>query len=288
MARHPLRTWRAAAVAPTRAPSPTAGGRARRWAWAGLLCGGLLALPAFAPAAWLASAVAHATQGRLQLAEAQGTLWQGSALPVLAGPAGSRDASALPTRLHWRVAPVWLGLQVRWTQDCCLDRPLLLTWQTGRSQVLHLSTEGQGAADALLGHWPAAWLEGLGAPLNTLRPGGEVQLSGRDLSLHWDAQGWRLAGQARVDLLQASSRLAAGQTLGSYRLMLLPDGSQRLKLQLLTLDGMLRLSGSGEITAKGLRLRGEAQAMPGHESGLNNLLNIIGKRDGALSRISIG
>ena len=30
--------------------------KAAHWAWAGLLCGALLALPAFAPAAWLADA----------------------------------------------------------------------------------------------------------------------------------------------------------------------------------------------------------------------------------------
>ena len=36
------------------------------------------------------------------------------------------------------------------------------------------------------------------------------------------------------------------------------------------------------------RFRGEATAEPGSESALNNLLNIIGKRQGASSVISIG
>jgi general secretion pathway protein N len=286
MARFSSPTWGRAGLSPRRV-TPSVG--ARRWAWIGLVCGGLLTLPVFAPAAWLADALSSATQGRLQLAQAQGTVWRGSGLPVLAGPAGSRDASVLPSRLHWQLSPVWLGLQLRLSQACCLDQPLLLTWQMGPGpQQLRLAAEGQGAADATLGHWPAAWLEGLGAPLNTLRPGGELQLSGRDLSLTRQGDGWQLAGQARIDLLQASSRLATLDPLGSYRLLLQPNGGQGLRLQLLTLDGALRLSGSGDITAKGLRLRAEAQATPGHEIGLNNLLNIIGKRDGARSRISIG
>ena len=74
---------------------------AGRWAIAGAIVGAVVALVAFAPAAWLASAVASATGERLLLTDARGTLWNGSALPVLSGGAGSRDASALPSRLEW-------------------------------------------------------------------------------------------------------------------------------------------------------------------------------------------
>jgi general secretion pathway protein N len=37
-----------------------------------------------------------------------------------------------------------------------------------------------------------------------------------------------------------------------------------------------------------VRFRGEAVAAPGDEPALNNLLNIIGRRNGARSVISIG
>ena len=66
-----------------------------RWAVAGLVIGTLLAFIAFAPAVWLARAIASATDERLLLADARGTVWSGSAVPVLTGGAGSRDASAL-------------------------------------------------------------------------------------------------------------------------------------------------------------------------------------------------
>lgn len=275
------RTRRSTTAAP---PAPV-----RRWALGGLVCGTLLALPLFAPAAWLAQALNQASHGRLQLAEAQGTLWQGSALPLLAGAAGSRDASVLPSRLHWSLSPRWLGLRLMLSQDCCIPGDLLLDWQVGwRQQQVRIHLDGDAPeTQAVLGHWPAAWLEGLGAPLNTLRPGGELQFSGRNLVLASTPEGWQLQGQAQVDLLQASSRLSSVDPLGSYRLVLQPEGT-RLTLTLQTLDGALRLSGRGEIGPQGLRLRGDAQAAPGAEAPLNNLLNIIGKREGALSRISIG
>jgi general secretion pathway protein N len=42
------------------------------------------------------------------------------------------------------------------------------------------------------------------------------------------------------------------------------------------------------VGQNGVRFRGEARANEGDESALTNLLNIIGRRDGARSVISIG
>lgn len=273
---------------PARAVVSATAGRSspRAWLWAalGALLGLLVGLVSQAPAAWLAQAVAGFSHDRLQLVDPQGTVWQGSALPVLAGPAGSRDASVLPTRLHWQARPTWLGLRLQLQQLGHIDEPLRIVWQAGWNRQ---RVELLGSATAL-GHWPAAWLAGLGAPLNTLRPGGELRLSSSGLSFDSDAQGWRIEGQARIELLQFSSRLSSIEPLGSYQLLFAPQGERRVSLQLSTLDGALRLSGQGEIGAQGLRLRGEASAAPGQEAALNNLLNIIGRRDGALSRLSIG
>ena len=73
-------------------------------AWAvagGIGLGLLLALLAFAPAAWLANRVASASGDYVRLADARGTVWRGSAVLVLTGGPGSRDASVLPGRLSW-------------------------------------------------------------------------------------------------------------------------------------------------------------------------------------------
>ena len=78
-------------------------GAAARWAVAGGVLGLAGGLLAFAPAAWLAGAIASATNQHLLLADARGTLWSGSAVVVLTGGPGSRDASALPGAYAWPV-----------------------------------------------------------------------------------------------------------------------------------------------------------------------------------------
>ena len=95
---------------------------AHRWAGTGALIGALAGLVAFAPAAWLATRVESATGGRLLLADARGTVWSGSALPVLTGGAGSRDAAALPGRLDWRLGLARPGASsCALRQACCLN-----------------------------------------------------------------------------------------------------------------------------------------------------------------------
>ena len=69
-----------------------AAGAPWRWAWAGAVLGLLGTLLLFAPAQWLAQAVALASHSQLQLQEARGTFWQGSAQVVLTGGAGRRDS----------------------------------------------------------------------------------------------------------------------------------------------------------------------------------------------------
>ena len=81
-------------------------GAAMRWAIVGVVVGVLVGVIACAPAAWLVGAVASATQQRVLLADARGTVWSGSAVAVLTGGEGSRDASSLPGRLGDRKSVV--------------------------------------------------------------------------------------------------------------------------------------------------------------------------------------
>ena len=267
----------------------------------GVLSGGLL----FAPAQWLADGLRQASDGRLLLAEARGSLWNGSAVLVLTGGAGSQDASALPGRLQWQLRPHWQGLRLQARQDCCLNGDLQLLLQPGwggYSVVLGApppaaglpSTANTGIAAApnapLLGHWPAAWLAGLGTPWNTLQLGGMLQLASPGFTLQSVQGRLRLQGGLALELRGVSSRVSTLPTLGSYRLSLQGPGAggEAATLQLHTLDGALRLSGSGHWANAKLRFRGDAQAAEGQAPALSNLLNIIGRRQGALSVISIG
>jgi general secretion pathway protein N len=265
---------------------------AARWAWAGGVLGLLAGLLLFAPAAWLAGAIASATGGRLILADAQGSVWNGSARVVLTGGAGSLDASALPGRLQWTLRPAgWSAAQLRLSQACCLVGTPALRIEPGFGRLrVALLPDGPAAGGAQpVGHWPAAWLAGLGTPWNTVQPEGELALAASGFALERVQGRLRFAGSAQLDLRGASSRLATLRPLGDYRLALTaaPAGDAA-RLTLSTLQGALQLSGDGQWSDAGLRLRGEARAAEGTEGALANLLNIIGRRQGARSVIAIG
>jgi len=264
-----------------------------RWAALGAAAGAAMAAVAFAPAAWLAGAVAQATDQQLLLADARGSIWQGSAVVVLTGGPGSHDASALPDRLHWRLGLDGAALALRMRQSCCLNGEVLLRVVPGLGRLrLELPRRADGAAS--VGFWPASWLVGLGTPWNTLKPSGTLQLNSSGLMLELVQGRWRFSGGAELTLGNMASRLSTLDVLGSYRLTFNGDaaGGQAATLQLSTTSGALQLTGSGQILGPGaasrLRFTGQASAAAGFEAGLNNLLNIIGRRQGALSVISIG
>jgi general secretion pathway protein N len=250
-----------------------------RWAWAGGLLGLALAVLLCAPARWLAAAVAQASQGQVQLADPRGTVWDGSAQLVLAGGEGSRDSTALPERLRWQIRPALDGLRTSLLADCCMAQPL----------QVHATPHWGGAQLALTdsqSHWPAPLLAGLGAPWNTLQPEGTLALSTQALVLDWNAGRMVLAGQARLEAIDMASRLSTLKPMGSYRLTL--TGGSPTTVQLETLGGSLQLIGSGQWVGARLRFEGSATAAPDRVDALSNLLNIIGRRDGARATIKVG
>jgi general secretion pathway protein N len=259
----------------------------RHWAVAGALLGVFAAVIAFAPASWLARALASATGDRLLIVDTRGSIWNGSGVLVLTGGAGSRDASALPGRLQWRMGIKGLGLQLAARQDCCINGALLLGLKPGLGR-LEVSVDSQ--AD-WLARLPATLLSGLGTPWNTLQLGGSVRLSAQELRIETVQGRWRQFGTLQLDLVNLSSRMSTVAPLGSYRLTLTADNANPgvSALRLSTLEGALQLSGTGVLNSGGKsRFTGEAMAAPGREDALNNLLNIIGRRQGARSVLTIG
>ncbi|HEY6136086.1 MAG TPA: type II secretion system protein N [Rubrivivax sp.] len=259
---------------------------AGRYGFWGALLGALVAFIAFAPAAWLASALASATGQRLLLADARGTVWSGSATVVLTGGPGSRDAAALPGRLAWALGLKGTALELRLRQACCLNGtvPLLLRPGLGRLSVT-LPSMPEG-----IGEWPAAWLAGLGTPWNTLQLGGSLRLASPGATVESVQGRWRLDGGLALELASISSRLTTLDALGSYRADIRGNaaGGDTATLQLSTLGGPLQLSGAGQWAGPKFRFRGEAVAAEDAAAALDNLLNIIGRRQGARSIISIG
>ena len=253
--------------------------RLAAWAWAGALVGSLLALVLFAPARWLADAVTHSTGQQLLLAEPRGTVWQGSARLALTGGIGSQDMAALPGRVQWTLSPNLTGLRLRLLAECCTAQALQL-------RVLPLL--GGFRIELADAHslWPAAVLAGLGTPWNTLQPTGQLSLQSQGLSAQWNAGRLQVSGSAVLEARNMSSRLSTLRPMGSYRLML--QGGPSVSLRLETIEGSLQLAGSGQWVGSRLRFTGEASAAPEREAALTNLLNIIGRRNGSRSVITLG
>lgn len=245
------------------------------------MLGILLATVGWAPASWLTWAVAQASQGQVLLQTPRGTVWQGSAQLSLSGGAGSRDLQALPVRLSWTLSPGPRGLALSLQADCCMTRPLQLriTVVPGQWGVQLSDHQSQ---------WPAGLLTGLGAPWNTLQVEGQLSLRTDALQLHWSAGRLQWQGLAELTARDMSSRLSTLRPMGSYQVQVTGSDHDAPRVQLNTLSGALQLSGQGQWLGDRLRFSGEASATEGQEAALSNLLNLLGRRDGTRSLLSLG
>lgn len=255
------------------------------WAYAawGALLGLCLTLIVWAPAQWIAWGVTQASQDKVLWLNPRGTLWSGSAQMVLGGGAGSLNHQGLPGRIHWTISPSWTGLRLGLLADCCMQESIRMDLQMG---ILSLQIQ---TADHT-SQWPAALLTGLGAPWNTLKPEGQLQLRTEAMRVQWTQGKVLMHGLAELQIKNLSSKLSTTKPIGTYQLQFRgpPEGTPTPSLQLTTLQGPLLLSGSGEWLNSRLRFTGEASAEEGHELALNNLLNILGRRQGPRSLLSLG
>jgi len=251
----------------------------RRWAILGALIGAVLALSVYAPARWLAAFLAARSDGHLQLVNARGTVWNGSAGVVFSSGAGGAESISLPGTLGWTLRPRWDGVTAALDIPCCAPKPLQFKARPRPSGLQLEWRDGQS-------RWPAALLSGFGAPWNTLKPEGVLDISMQGFAMQWNGPQLGLAGRAVLDATDISSSLSTLKPMGSYRITL--EGGPTPTLLLTTREGSLQLSGSGRWNGSALRFDGEASAAPGREDALSNLLNIIGRREGARSLITLG
>lgn len=252
----------------------------RGWVACGVLVGGLTGVLTQAPAVWLTPWVEQASDKRLRLNQASGTVWHGKAQLVVVGGPGDNAPVALPSSLSWRLVPGWTGLRMELSAPCCAAGPLIMAWAPSWGGWVLRLQDGES-------QWPAALLSGLGAPWNTLELAGQLHLQTESLVLLSSGDTLALGGAARLDALALSSRLSTLRPLGSYRLRL-TTGVAAPTLALSTIEGGLQLSGSGQWTGAHWRFVGEASAAPDAEAVLGNLLNIVGRRQGAKAQITLG
>ncbi|HYF60961.1 MAG TPA: type II secretion system protein N [Burkholderiaceae bacterium] len=255
-----------------------------------LVAGGLSAatvLASQAPASFADVALERVTRGRVRLAEASGTIWNGRGRVVLAdvAPVGADDPSSargatvagvpIPGSFGWRLSPwpLLVGVLDARIEHDSMRQPVLLTGRAGELRATAGSIQ-----------LPAVALDRLGSPWNTIRPTGS-------LTVAWDGvvlRDGRFDGRATIELAQAASALTPVRPLGAYRIVVVGSGAQA-QVTMTTLSGPLRLDGGGTWDAgAGLRFTATATADEAERARLQPLLGLLGRRDGDRTIIKIG
>jgi len=195
------------------------------------------------PASWASRAVERMSGQKLQLREPAGSLWAGSGRLY----ANQRSGPLLELGvLRWRTS---------WSAILAARLAIELTLGDAASAVqVQLSPSGttlRGLKLALPGRIVAAFapaLEGLG-------PEGLLRLRSDDLRF----DGNSILGLAELEWRQVRLARAPDLDLGSH-LARLRGGGRKVDIELSTLDGPLRLSGSGTWSLEsGLSLSGAAE-----------------------------
>jgi general secretion pathway protein N len=227
------------------------------------------------PARWALAPVAAATRGAVVLEDVRGTLWRGSASLRVARSAA--EAIVLPERLSWRVEPAALLLGR-------IDARLRFG-QRPESQLTG-SLKNWRLTDGMT-ELPAYLLGNMGAPFNTLAPGGWVEVRWQGISGSNDSliatSAMKLQGTIETVWLDATTRLSGSPVLGDYAgIAQIQDAEVRLSL--LTRSGVLRVKGDGKIalnpSGKGSEFTLVSSAPEGDRERLQAVLNMLGRRQG--------
>jgi general secretion pathway protein N len=184
-------------------------------------------LVALAPATLIDARLQRASDGRIRLAAAQGSLWSGTGWIELRD---ARGASGVAKHLAWRVLPSSL-LRGQLLAEVELDqaKPFAVAISPSRIEI----------ADALI-DLPAAAL-GLGIPrLAAFRLTGDVRVDIPHLSL---ANG-SIDGDATLQWRRAGSAFTPVSPLGTYEVRFKAVGPA-MHAALRTLEGPLQLDGKG-------------------------------------------
>ncbi|HTM60979.1 MAG TPA: type II secretion system protein N [Burkholderiales bacterium] len=212
-----------------------------------------------APAAWLGDWLQAHT--KVRLLDARGTVWHGSAL---VGISDGRETTLIPGRIEWNVDDIGPRRLAARVSHPWLTMPLAISVDGNGMQVK------QGNA-----RLPAGVLAGAGAPFNTLRPGGVLELAWTDTEI----RGTSLKGEVQVDWRDAQSALSTVVPLGTYRLTVRGTGGVPV-IDLRTLAGPLQMQGKGTVEGSRIRFNGIATAEPSMLGALNGLLGLLGMRSG--------
>lgn len=212
--------------------------------------------------------IESASGGKVQVLSSSGSIWSGQMQLGLFD--GSR-VYAIPEQLMWQLQ---LGQNDNWI-GIAVNHPKLVA-------PLHLGMAGAGikVSEGEL-RMPASWLGAMGAPFNTIRPEGLLQLSWSE----WQSGG---ALQATLKWLDAQSALASIRPLGEYVITVTGNPDTRIDMTLATNKGPLMLEGNGQWT-NGQRFvfNGYASAQERSKEALTGLLSQMGRLEGDRYRLGV-
>jgi general secretion pathway protein N len=230
--------------------------------WALLLFAFILVLIIIAPASLINIALNYAGSGRLQLANTKGTVWNGSANPILFQHNGGIITL---NSLHWEISAIALlkltiVARLNW-DDVQQAQPMNVIFSFDQIELQNTYLP-----------FPAILLDEASEFLKPAALRGKIIL--RSDTLFLNQQG--MQGIATADWLNASSLLSSISPLGDYH-FIFSSTSAGLNINLSTTSGALILAGKGRfLSTTGLEFNGTAQAAKGSEEALRELLSHLG------------
>ena len=223
-------------------------------------------LVAMVPARFVAERVS--VPGEIEVSDARGTLWNGTARATIATGA----APLAVDQVRWHFLPARLAsARLAFAVDASgggldahgeIDR--------GFGAFGARDVRARADASAIAAAFPLA---------GTWRPEGGVTFAAPAIA--WD--GHEVRGAARLEWHDAALAIAAVRPLGTYRVEARADGGPA-RISITTLDGALRIAGSGTFAPPAaLAFAGEARGVGPSAAALEPLLDLFGPRraDGA-------
>lgn len=222
----------------------------------------LVTLAIMAPASLASGWVARATGGRLLLAGARGTVWHGSATPVVQL---EHEAPLRLGRMAWSLSlrRLWRGeLLLDLSANSAPNTPQMeIALSPRRIELRHLALD-----------LPAAAMGGLDPMLQAMGFQGRLAISAERLVV---AGNGTVSGSAVAKWQEAGSTLSPVNPFGDYRLNLTGAGN-KINIALATVSGDLRLKGQGAWQGGALTFQATASARGARKDAFSEMLHHLG------------
>lgn len=216
-----------------------------------------------APAALLGTWVKQSSHGSIELADSSGTIWRGSATPMLS----LKSNTSFPLeRIGWSISffSIFTGkIKVQLRVNATPQRlPSEVYFSARQVELRNIALE---LPATVLGEFNPL-LQGMGLQ-------GQVQMSTEDLVIQHNGT---TSGKIVANWLMAGSALSPVNPFGSYRFDLTGLGG-RIQIRLSTISGDLQLNGQGEwLTSNRLSFQSTAKAIGTNKDVLAEMLRHLG------------